>query len=128
MSKTKASSVPHFILKVGDLIYLHCNRNKSYARHRYLDTSCDGKWCYNYMFVRSPLRSTLYHVKQTDCYKVPVFIHDVYRSKFANVDHNALSQPGIEIVSKRQYTAYTSYTRNSCHYIHSSWSVTVHKH
>lgn len=56
---------------VGDLVYLHTDRNKSCARNRYLVVSIDGTWCNIQKFIGSQLRKTSYRVKTSECYKVP---------------------------------------------------------
>ena len=58
-------------IDVGDLVYLHNDRNKSRARNRYLVVSVEQLWCNIRKFVGSQLRSTSYRVKLSDCYKVP---------------------------------------------------------
>ena len=50
-------------LTVGDLVHLHTDRNKSYARHRNLVASVDGNWCNVRKFVGAQLRSSSYRVK-----------------------------------------------------------------
>ena len=59
-------------LTVGDLVYLHTDRNKSCARHRYLVASVDGNWCNVRKFVGAQIRSSSYRVKSSECYKVAV--------------------------------------------------------
>ena len=58
-------------LSVGDLIYIHSDRNKSCSRDRYLVVSVEGSWCNVQKFVGSQLRSLSYRVKKSECYKVP---------------------------------------------------------
>jgi len=54
----KAATSPS--VSIGDLVYLHCDRNKSRARDRYLVVSIDGKWYTIKKFVGSQWRSTSY--------------------------------------------------------------------
>jgi hypothetical protein len=58
------------IQEVGDLVYLHADRNKSCARDRYLVVSVEDKWCSLRKFTGAQLRSTSYKVRMSDCYKV----------------------------------------------------------
>ena len=58
-------------IEVGDLVYIHSDRNKSRARDRYLVTQVDGAFCHVRKFIGSQLRSTSYRVKNSECYKVP---------------------------------------------------------
>ncbi len=57
----------------GDLVYLYSDRNKSWARSRYLVLSSDGMWCNVRKFMGSQLRRASYRVRLTDCYKVDSF-------------------------------------------------------
>ena len=67
-------------LTVGDLVYLHTDRNKSCARHRYLVASVDGNWCNVRKFVGAQLRSSSYRVKSSECYKVAACSTDLSRT------------------------------------------------
>ena len=58
-------------IEVGDLVYIHSDRNKSRARDRYLVTSVDGAFCNVRKFIGSQLRSTSYRIKKSECYHVP---------------------------------------------------------
>jgi len=58
-------------IAVGDLVYLHSDRNKSRARDRYLVVSMDPPFCNIQKFVGTQLRSASYRVKITECFKVP---------------------------------------------------------
>ena len=58
-------------IEVGDLVYIHSDRNKSRARDRYLVTKVEGAFCHVRKFVGSQLRSTSYRVRNSECYKVP---------------------------------------------------------
>ena len=71
-SKTPSKKMPTTPqIDVGDLVYLHNDRNKSRARNRYLVVSVEQLWCNIRKFGGSQLRSTSYRVKLSDCYKVP---------------------------------------------------------
>ena len=65
------SSNPGCQSRVGDLVYLHCDRNKTKARDRYIVVSCDGEWRHISKFCASQLRRTAYRVKDSDCFLVP---------------------------------------------------------
>ena len=65
-----AKPLPSTPVTVGDLVYLHADRNKTRARDRYLVVSVDGQFCNIRKFVGSQLRSTSYRVKMSECYKV----------------------------------------------------------
>jgi hypothetical protein len=56
--------------RVGDLVYLHCDHNKTKARDRSV-VSCDGKWRHISKFHGSQLRHTGYRVKDSNCFLVP---------------------------------------------------------
>ncbi|XP_073234993.1 uncharacterized protein [Porites lutea] len=62
---------PTPVIDVGDLVYLHSDRNKSRARDRYLLVAIDPPFCDIKKFIGSQLRSSSYHVKLTECFKVP---------------------------------------------------------
>lgn len=58
-------------IDVGDLVYLHSDRNKSYARDRYLVVSAESNWLNIKKFHGRQLRNTSYRVKRQECFKVP---------------------------------------------------------
>ncbi|CAB4040431.1 Hypothetical predicted protein, partial [Paramuricea clavata] len=58
-------------ITVGDLVYLYSDRNKTRARDRYLVVEVKGPFCNVKKFVGSQLRNTSYHVKISECYRVP---------------------------------------------------------
>ena len=58
-------------IEVGDLVYIHSDRNKSRARERYLVTNVEGAFCNVRKFIGSQLRSTSYRIKKSECYQVP---------------------------------------------------------
>ena len=62
---------PTPIIEVGDLVYIHSDRNKSRARDRYLVTNVEGAFCNVRKFIGSQLRSTSYRIKKSECYHVP---------------------------------------------------------
>lgn len=66
-------SLPRSIpsITVGDLVYLHSDRNKTRARDRYLVVSLEPPFCNIKKFVGTQLRSSSYRVKISDCFKVP---------------------------------------------------------
>lgn len=57
-------------LKLGDIVYLRSDRNKTCSRSRYLVTHLDGPWCDIRKFVGTQLRDTAYRVRSSDCYQV----------------------------------------------------------
>ncbi|XP_071089210.1 uncharacterized protein [Haliotis cracherodii] len=71
MSKAHIPSLPTPNISIGDLVYLHADRNKSRSRDRYLVVVNDGEWCNIQKFVGSQLRSTSYRVKKSECFRVP---------------------------------------------------------
>ena len=58
-------------IEVGDLVYIHLDRNKSRARDRYLVISVEGAFCNVRKFIGSQLRSTSHRIKKSECYHVP---------------------------------------------------------
>ena len=64
------------MIEVGDLVYLHSDRNKSRARDRYLVVSIDAPFCNIRKFAGSQLRSSSHRVKLSECFKVPSEIDD----------------------------------------------------
>ena len=67
---------PTPLIDVGDLVYLHSDRNKSRARDRYLVVAIDPRFCDIKKFIGSQLRSSPYRVKLTECFKVPSDLAD----------------------------------------------------
>ncbi len=65
------NAVDTITVSVGDLVYLHADRNKTLARPRYLVVSSDQDWCNIRKFAGSQLRSASYKVKQCECFRVP---------------------------------------------------------
>jgi hypothetical protein len=61
--------VPH--IQIGDIVYLHSDKNKLKARDRYLVTDISGSMCTVRKFTGSQYRKEPYSVKLTDCFKVP---------------------------------------------------------
>ena len=57
--------------EVGDLVYIHSDRNKSRVRDRYLVTNVEGAFFNVRKFIGSQLRSTSYRIKKSECYHVP---------------------------------------------------------
>ena len=62
---------PTPFVDVGDLDHLHSDRNKSRVRDRYLVVAIDPPFCDIIKFIGSQLRSSSYHVKLSECFKVP---------------------------------------------------------
>ena len=58
-------------LKVGDLVYLPLDRDKTKPRHRYLVVSLEKPWCLIRKFTGNQLRASPYKVRISDCHLVP---------------------------------------------------------
>ena len=58
-------------LKVGDLVYLPLDRDKTKPRHRYLVVSLEKAWCLIRKFTGNQLRASPYKVRISDCHLVP---------------------------------------------------------
>ena len=58
---------------VGDIVYLHCDRNKHKARERYIVVRTDGPWCEVKKFTGSQLRAESYKVKKSECFLLPKY-------------------------------------------------------
>ena len=61
---------PAMPVQVADLVYI-TDGSKTHACNRYLAVSIDGLWCNVCKFSGSQLRSTSYHVKLSECYRIP---------------------------------------------------------
>ena len=59
------------LLRVGDLLYLYCDRNKLKAQSCYIVVSVDGEWCYIKKFAGRQIWSNSYKIKKTECYCIP---------------------------------------------------------
>lgn len=70
---------PTPLIDVGDLVYLHSDRNKSRSRDRYLVVAVEPPFCDIKKFIGSQLRSSSYHVKLSECFKVPSDLADPLR-------------------------------------------------
>ena len=57
-------------LRIGDIVYLRSDLNKSRNRDRYLVVNVDLPWCNVRKFAGSQLRQNSYRGKYTDWYKV----------------------------------------------------------
>ena len=71
---------PTPVIGVGDLVYLHTDLNKSRARDRYLVVAMEPPFCDIKKFIGSQLRSSSYHVKLSECFKVPCDLADPFRT------------------------------------------------
>ena len=58
-------------VQVGDLVYITSDGSKTNACNRYLVVSVESLWCNVCKFSGSQLRSTSYHIKLSECYRVP---------------------------------------------------------
>ena len=68
-------STPAIPFRVGDLVYVKSDRDKSRARDRYVVVSIDGEWCFIKKLAGSQLRATSYKVQLSECYSVPPLSH-----------------------------------------------------
>ncbi|XP_071110370.1 uncharacterized protein [Haliotis cracherodii] len=77
-------------IEIGDLVYLHNDRNKTCARNRYLVVTKDGLWCNVRKFVGTQLRNTSYRVKLSECFKVPLWnktrVHEANSEDTSDID------------------------------------------
>ena len=64
-------TLPNPAISVGDIVYLYVDRQKHRGRRRYLVVSVDSPWCNVRKFAGTQLRNTSYHVKLSDCFRVP---------------------------------------------------------
>ena len=80
---------PTPLVDVGDLVYLHSNRNKSRAPDRYLVVTIDPPFCDIKKFIGSQLRSSSYHVKISECFKVPSDLSDPLRVSLPHHGNNS---------------------------------------
>ena len=67
---------PTPVIGVGDLVYLHSDLNKSQARDRYLVVAMEPSFCDIKKFIGFQLHSSSYHVKLSECFKVPCDLAD----------------------------------------------------
>ena len=58
-------------LKVGDLVYLPLDHDKTQSRHRYLVISLETPWCFIRKFTGNQLRASSYKVRISDSHLVP---------------------------------------------------------
>ena len=76
---------------VGDLVYLHSDRDKTKARQRYLVVRTDYDWIYIRKFTGKQLRNASYKVKRCECFKVPstLLLPDIPETpdKEEDIDH-----------------------------------------
>ena len=70
---------PSRLIGVGDIIYLHSDRNKSGTRDRYFVVAIDALFCAIKNVIGSQLRSSSYHVKLAECFKIPSDLADPSR-------------------------------------------------
>ena len=62
---------PEANVDIGDLVYLHTDRDKTKSRDRYIIVSSDNDWIYVRKFTGRQLRNASYKIKRSECYKVP---------------------------------------------------------
>ncbi|XP_066272397.1 uncharacterized protein [Branchiostoma lanceolatum] len=97
-SKSKASTrkvKPAPLITVGDLVYLHADRDKSQARNRYIVTAVNRDFVHISKFIGRQLRSRSYRVHPAECYLVPSQVSPQHRhptySETASDDDDAVS-------------------------------------
>ena len=78
-------------IRIGDLVYLHSDRNKTVGRNRYLVTAIDGIWCSVRKFVGSQLRQLAYRVRQSDVYRIPCPTEQPQRSRESSDDEEEVN-------------------------------------
>ena len=81
---------PTPLIDVGDLVYLHSDQSKSRARDRYLVVAMDPPFCDIKKFIGSQLRSSSYHVKLSECFKVPSDLADHLRVSHPCHEHDCM--------------------------------------
>ena len=105
-SKAPVSSLPiPTAVEIGDLVYVHTDRDKTCARDRYLVVSKDGEWLNVRKFSGAQLRKTSYRIKDTECFKVPPTVtsdhynenRHVYDDEDSDEDSSNSVQPPPEI-------------------------------
>ena len=74
---------------LATFVYLHSDLNKSRARDRYLVVAIAPPFCDIKKFIGSQLRSSSYHVKQSECFKVPSDLADPIRAPPALYRHES---------------------------------------
>ena len=86
---------------VGNLVYLHSDRNKTKSRDRYIVVSLDGIWCNIRKFTGSQLRSSSYKVKLSECFKVAQDsnLTGILPSRGDNTDDDTLGLEDLSSVS-----------------------------
>ena len=67
--------LPPTDIRVGDLVYLARDRDKSRPRERYLVTAVSGSWCDVRKFTGAQFRSKTYRMRLDECYRVPSDVH-----------------------------------------------------
>jgi hypothetical protein len=103
--KSKGGRIPHEpSIQIGDLVYLHNDKNKGRARNRYIIVSLDKQWCTIRKFVGNQLRNTGYKVRTKDCYNVPSENKDKKLNQLLSQsddeeDDNSTITPPVEITS-----------------------------
>ena len=96
ISKTPRGTIPlDTNVKVGDLVYLHSDRNKLHARNRYLVTSITYPWCYIRKFTDNQLRNFSYKVKFSECFKVPQSMFVTSESKTKPITESSDEEDSI---------------------------------
>lgn len=83
--KSNRRSTP--TIKIGDLIYVKGDLNKSHARDRYLVTDIDPDWCYARKFIGTQLRPTAYRLRHSECLVVSCQIPDLSLLPTPNIEN-----------------------------------------
>ncbi|XP_035686925.1 uncharacterized protein LOC118423072 [Branchiostoma floridae] len=84
----KAGLAPTPTFHVGDLVYVHSDRDKSQARSRYLVTAVEKDWIYISKFTGRQLRARSYKVRSAECYPVPCQVPPQQRQTVPSDDDN----------------------------------------
>ena len=75
-------------VRVGDLVYLAQDRDKTRPRDRYMVTSISNGRCSVHKFTGSQLRSKTYQIRLNECYRIPCEVPDLSNNRpdIANSD------------------------------------------
>ena len=86
--------VPPPTVKVGDLVYLMPDRDKTQSRSRYLVVSVETPWCFVKKFSGNQLRATSYKVKVSECLVVPN--QSVCKAPHSHRDEDSSDEEALE--------------------------------
>ena len=82
-------------IEVGDIVYLHSDRNKTRTRDRYLVFAVELPFCNIRKFTGTQLRRASYRVKLSECLKVPpdVSTHPPYPANDSETEDDLIPAP-----------------------------------